>query len=262
MDKISQELQLLGFNQYQAKAYVSLVHLGTSSAYQISKHSGIPRSRIYEVLEGLEKKGIVVKEDVNGAAQFSPLPVDVFLESIKKQWDVTFSSIKNELKRFEKQEIKADKRVITIKGEENILSFCRILIRRAQHRIILSIWDFMYEQLVDDLREKQQTCSLKGIVFQVENPLKDLVVHRKTDYVEQIGNKKWFIISVDGKEMIYGHPVEQNGNAFYTDDDVHVSLLENYIWHDVLVNRLVQESKENLQPWISAERENFFKMPR
>jgi hypothetical protein len=34
-----------------------------------------------------------------------------------------FLSIKNELKRFEKQEIKADQRVITIKGEENILSF-------------------------------------------------------------------------------------------------------------------------------------------
>jgi hypothetical protein len=94
----------------------------------------------------------------------------------------------------------------------------------------------MYEQLVVDLREKQQTCSLKGIVFQIENPLKDLVVHWKTDYVEQIGNRKWFIISVDGKEMIYGHLVEQDGNAFYTDDDVHVSLLENYIWHDVLVN--------------------------
>jgi hypothetical protein len=98
------------------------------------------------------------------------------------------------------------------------------------------------------------------LFFQVENPLTDLVVHRRTDYVEHIGNKKWFILSVDGKEMIYGHSVEQDGKAFYTDDDVHVLLLENFIWHDALVIRLVQESKENLQPWISAEREKFFKM--
>ncbi|MFD0769920.1 TrmB family transcriptional regulator [Bacillus sp. CGMCC 1.60114] len=260
MDKILQEIQLLGFKQYEAKAYVALVYLGTSSAYQVSKQSGVPRARIYEVLEGLEEMGVVMKEEVNGAAQYSPLPVDVFLESIKQKWEETYTSVKQELKLFENQEPKADTRVTTIKGEENILSFCRILLRRARHRIIVSIWDSMYEKLVDDLREKQQTCSLKGIVFGVKNPLPELVVHRKTDYVDNIGKKKWFIISIDGREMVYGHPVEQNGNAFYTDDAVHVSLLENYIWHDVLVNRLLQESKDDLQPWISREREKFFKI--
>ncbi|MBM7643933.1 sugar-specific transcriptional regulator TrmB [Scopulibacillus daqui] len=260
MNDISEALQLLGFNQYQSKTYLALVYLGTSSAYQVSKQSGVPRSRIYEVLEGLEQKGVVIKEEVNGTVQYSPLPVDVFLESIKQQWEETYSSVKKELKRFEKQDLKADPRVTTIKGGENILSFCRTLLRRAKHRIIVSIWDAMYEHLADDLRMKQENCSLKGIVFQVENPLPDLVVHRQTDYIDNIGENKWFIISIDGREMIYGHPVERNGNAFYTDDVVHVSLLENYIWHDVLVNRLVEQSRENLQNWISSERKKFFKL--
>ncbi|MGG2065491.1 MULTISPECIES: TrmB family transcriptional regulator [unclassified Bacillus (in: firmicutes)] len=259
MEKLLQKIQSLGFNQYEAKAYVALVYLGASSAYQVSKQSGVPRARIYEVLEGLEKIGVVMKEEVNEAAQYSPLPVDVFLESIKQKWEDTYTSVQQELKIFESQRPKADPHVTTIKGEETILSFCRILLRRAQRRIIVSIWDAMYEQLEDDLKEMQKICSLKGIVFQVENPLPGLVLHRKTDYVDNIGEKKWFIISIDGKEMIYGHPVEQNGNAFYTDDPVHVSLLENYIWHDVLVNRLMQEYKANLQPWISTEREKFFK---
>ncbi|WP_242220520.1 TrmB family transcriptional regulator [Bacillus cereus group sp. BfR-BA-01380] len=258
MEKILQKIQSLGFNQYEAKAYVALVYLGTSSAYQVSKQSGVPRARIYEVLEGLEKMGVVMKEEVNEAAQYSSLPVDVFLESIKQKWEDTYTSVQQELKVFESQRPKADPRVTTIKGEETILSFCRILLRRAQSRIIISMWGTMYEKLEDDLQEMQKTCSLKGIVFQVENPLPNLVIHRKTDYVDNIGEKKWFIISIDGKEMIYGHPVEQNGNTFYTDDSVHVSLLENYIWHDVLVNRFMQESKENLQPWISTEREKFF----
>ncbi|ENQ3076868.1 TrmB family transcriptional regulator [Bacillus sp. WLY-B-L8] len=258
MEKILQKVQSLGFNQYEAKAYVALVYLGTSSAYQVSKQSGVPRARIYEVLEGLEKMGVVMKEEVNEAAQYSPLPVDVFLESIKQKWEDTYTSVQQELKEVESQRPKADPRVTTIKGEETILSFCRILLRRAQSRIIISMWDTMYGKLEEDLQEMQKTCSLKGIVFQVKNPLPNLVIHRKTDYVDNIGEKKWFIISIDGKEMIYGHPVEQNGNTFYTDDSVHVSLLENYIWHDVLVNRLMQESKDNLQPWISVEREKFF----
>ncbi|HDX9591348.1 TPA: TrmB family transcriptional regulator [Bacillus pseudomycoides] len=258
MEKILQKVQSLGFNQYEAKAYVALVYLGTSSAYQVSKQSGVPRARIYEVLEGLEKMGVVMKEEVNEAAQYSPLPVDVFLESIKQKWEDTYTSVQQELKEVESQRPKADPRVTTIKGEETILSFGRILLRRAQSRIIISMWDTMYGKLEEDLQEMQKTCSLKGIVFQVENPLPNLVIHRKTDYVDNIGEKKWFIISIDGKEMIYGHPVEQNGNTFYTDDSVHVSLLENYIWHDVLVNRLMQESKDNLQPWISVERDKFF----
>ncbi|ETJ28254.1 Transcriptional regulator, TrmB, partial [human gut metagenome] len=32
-------------------AYISLLKYGTANAYRISKESGIPRSRIYDVLE-------------------------------------------------------------------------------------------------------------------------------------------------------------------------------------------------------------------
>ncbi|WP_141431047.1 TrmB family transcriptional regulator [Bacillus sp. 03113] len=265
MDKILQKIQLLGFNQYEAKAYVALVYLGTSSAYQVSKQSGIPRARIYEVLQGLEEKGVVLKEEVNEAVLYSPLPVDVFLESIKRNWNETYTFVKKELTQLEKKEPKADPRVTTIKGEDNLLSFCRILIRRAQHRIILSMWDSMYERLKEDLEEKQKTCTIKGIVFQVEDPLPELIVHRQTKYVESVGEEKWFIISIDGKELIYGHPLEQKGNAFYTDDAVHVSLLEDFIWHDVLINRLIKKGKDLLQdgqlePWIAKERKKFFKL--
>ena len=36
---------------------------------------------------------------------------------------------------------------------------------------------------------------------------------------------------------------EERNIAFYTDDPVHIYLLEDYVWHDVLVNRLVRRSK-------------------
>ncbi|WP_369903368.1 TrmB family transcriptional regulator [Bacillus manliponensis] len=258
MEKILQNVQALGFNQYEAKSYVALVYLGPSTAYQISKQSGVPRTRIYEVLEALEEKGIVMKEEINGTAQYSPLPIEVFLNSVKQKWEETYTYVQHELKKLENKEPKTNTYVTTLKGEENILSFCRILLRRAEKRIIISIWDSMYEQLAHDFQEKQQTCSLKGIVFGVENPFPQFVIHRQTDYIDNIGEKKWFIISIDGKEMIYGHPANQGGYAFYTDDAVHISLLENYVWHDVLVNKLVDGNQQHLQPWISAERKKFF----
>lgn len=254
MEELIHKIQTLGFNKYEAKSYVSLVRQGTSSAYQVSKDSGVPRARIYEVLNDLEEKGMVLKEEVNDNILYSPLPVDVFLESIESKWKDTFESVKKELKWFEKEEPEADTRVTTLKGEDNILSFCRILLRRAEKRVVASLWESMYQQLLDDLKKKQTDCSLKGMVFQIADPLPGLEVHRQTDYVQNIGDHKWFILSIDGKEMVYGHSLEQKDTAFYTDDPVHIYLLENYIWHDILVNRLAKDSDS----WIASEREKFF----
>jgi sugar-specific transcriptional regulator TrmB len=258
MENLIQQIQSLGLNQYEAKTYVTLVKIGPTSAYQISKASGVPRARIYEILNGLGQQGFVMKEEINESTVYSPLPVEVFLETTHRKWRSTYQFVEQELKLIEKKEPEIDPRVTTLKGSDNILSFCRILIRRAQHKIVLSIWNPMYHCLITDLKEKQQTCDIKGIVFQVKDPLHGLIVHRETDYTRDIGEHKWFILSIDGKEMVYGHSIDQKGQAFYTDDPVHVYLLENYIWHDILVNRIVKESEKELDSWIPFERKKFF----
>ncbi|PGE55230.1 TrmB family transcriptional regulator, partial [Bacillus wiedmannii] len=35
-------------------------------------------------------------------------------------------------------------------------------------------------------------------------------------------------------------------------------LLEDYVWHDVLVNRLARRSQDDLEHWITTERRSFF----
>ncbi|MFB7641056.1 TrmB family transcriptional regulator [Peribacillus butanolivorans] len=260
MQDIIQKIQSLGFSQYEAKAYVSLVRQGPTSAYQVSKESGIPRARIYEILNGLQEEGIVLKEEINDSVQYSPLPVDVFLESVQTKWNNTYQSISDTLKQFEKTEPISDNRVMTLKGERHILSFCRTLLQKAEKRVIISIWDKMYEKLEQELKDTAAYCNLKGIVFQVDNPLPGIDIHRKTSYVDNIGENKWFILSIDGKETIYGPSSEERETAFYTDDPVHINFLENYIWHDILVNRLVKKDNEDAENWISRERDQFFSL--
>ncbi|MFD4931559.1 TrmB family transcriptional regulator [Peribacillus butanolivorans] len=260
MQDIIQKIQSLGFSQYEAKAYVSLVRQGPTSAYQVSKESGIPRARIYEILNGLQEEGIVLKEEINDSVQYSPLPVDVFLESVQTKWNNTYHSISDTLKQFEKTEPISDNRVMTLKGERHILSFCRTLLQKAEKRVIVSIWDKMYEKLEQELKDTAAYCNLKGIVFQVDSPLPGIDIHRKTSYVDNIGENKWFILSIDGKETIYGPSSEERETAFYTDDPVHINFLENYIWHDILVNRLVKKDNEDAENWISRERDQFFSL--
>lgn len=84
MENIIQQLQSLGFNQYESKVYVTLVKKGFSTAYGISKHSGVPRARVYDILQTLEEKGMVLKEESNDGTQYTSLPVDAFLHSLQK----------------------------------------------------------------------------------------------------------------------------------------------------------------------------------
>ncbi|MGW9128949.1 TrmB family transcriptional regulator, partial [Paenibacillus chitinolyticus] len=88
MSTLLEQLQLFGFNQYEAKAYMALVSLGASNAYQISKESGIPRARVYDTLDTLVSRGIVMLEEAeDGTKSYAPLPVDVFLDQAKQSFE-------------------------------------------------------------------------------------------------------------------------------------------------------------------------------
>lgn len=256
MEALIEQMQSIGFNQYESKAYVALVKLGKSTAYQISKESGIPRARVYDVLKRLAEQGIAIQEEINEATYYSPLPVDVFLASIQSKWKTTFSTIHISLKQVEAVQPAPDNRVVSVQGKDAILAYCETLLEKAERKVIVSLWSGMYEMLEPLLKEAAHRCKMKGIVFQVEEPIQGLDLHRETSFVEGIGERKWFILSVDGREMLYGPSVEQRDIAFHTDDPVHIYLLENYVWHDILVNRLVKEKQ--MEQWISAERDEFF----
>ena len=53
----------------------------------------------------------------------------------------------------------------------------------------------------------------------------------------------WFIISADGRKLLYGYSAETDRDAFYTEDVSHIYLLEDYIMHDMVINRFISEYK-------------------
>lgn len=259
------KLQNFGLNKYEAKAYVALLSTGTSNAYNVSKTSGIPRARIYDTLEVLANRGIVMlEESSDGTKNYTALPASVFLEQAREKWTNTYDNVEKQLKAIESQDRKDDTYVSTVRGEKNILAFCRNLIRDAKEKVIISIWNTMYLELAADLKAcVDRGCNVSGITFQVDTPISTLDKHRINKVHNSIDKKKWFILSVDSKELLYGHSSELNSNAFYTDDPTHIYLLEDYIFHDVLVNRVLekenkqQETAKLIQDILSDMRINF-----
>ncbi|RLF13486.1 MAG: TrmB family transcriptional regulator [Thermoprotei archaeon] len=58
--KVRRMLMEMGLNEYQASALAYLIYLGEAKATTLSRACGVPSSRIYDVLDELAKKGLVV----------------------------------------------------------------------------------------------------------------------------------------------------------------------------------------------------------
>jgi hypothetical protein len=54
MTDLLNDLNAIGFTEYEAKVYLALLKEHPSTGYQISKMAGIPRSMVYEALGRLD----------------------------------------------------------------------------------------------------------------------------------------------------------------------------------------------------------------
>lgn len=257
------KLQKFGLNLYEAKAYASLLKIGTANAYKVSKESGIPRARIYDVMETLTNRGLAMMEESSENAKiYTPVPSKVFLEKMKKEWENDFEDVTNALSELETEANKQDIYVFTVKGKENIISYCKQLLKDANQYVMISMWNQMYELLLPDFKECQNRgCKVLGVGHNLKNPIADIEIHHDGKYHDMSENLHWFIISADGKKLIYGYSAEADKDAFYTEDTSHIFLLEDYIMHDMLVNRLVSDknNEEKLTAMMKEILENIRK---
>lgn len=243
------KLQKLGLNLYEAKAYASLLQIGTTNAYKVSKESGIPRARIYDVLETLTKRGLaMVEESSENARLYTPVPSNVFLEKTKKEWENDFEDITIALRELEMEANKQDIYVFTVKGKENIISYCRQLLKEASRYVMISMWNEMYELLLPELEKCQKRgCKVLGVCHNVQNPIDGIESHHNGKYHDMPENLHWFILSVDGRKQLYGYSAETDRDAFYTEDISHIYLLEDYIMHDIVINRFVSDKESEIK---------------
>jgi sugar-specific transcriptional regulator TrmB len=123
---VVEKLQKIGLTEYEAKAYMGLLNVHLSTATQLSEKSGVPRTKIYSVLESLAQKGWVkiysgiplLFKAVDPHKVFEKIKEDYteFMESVEatlnmevndmicekfviKNFDVGLRSLKDEMKK-------------------------------------------------------------------------------------------------------------------------------------------------------------------
>ena len=81
---IVQAIESLGLSAYEAKAYFALLSESPLTGYKLSKVSGVPRSRIYETIEKLTAKGLVLTQE-GDTTLLIPVSLESFLEKKEKE---------------------------------------------------------------------------------------------------------------------------------------------------------------------------------
>lgn len=73
-----------GLNSYEAKLWTALLSRGISTAGELSDIANVPRSRSYDVLESLERKGFIITK-IGKPIKYIAIPPNEVIHKVKKK---------------------------------------------------------------------------------------------------------------------------------------------------------------------------------
>jgi len=138
-------------NIYETKVWLALLGKGEASAGEVAEISGVPRSRTYDVLESLEKKGFAIVKIGKPVKYFGVKPrmiLEKLKNNVRKDAEdriVSLSNIKGtdefthleELYKNGIAPIKGEDLSAALRGRSNISNYLREILHNAEKEIII-----------------------------------------------------------------------------------------------------------------------------
>lgn len=136
-------MENLGLTSYEIRVYLSLLDTGHMTAADISKRSGVPYSKIYEVLNSLEEKGWL-ESDSSRPQKFFPKSPSSALETMRMRHENNFresqSAIVNELMpMYTKSGMKERPEVWVARGIFNIIAKVNEIVQNCQQELLVAL---------------------------------------------------------------------------------------------------------------------------
>lgn len=86
-----QQLQTLGFTDYEAAVYLACLELGATKSRTIINNTRLPRSTVYKALKALEKRGLVVSYDQAKIKHFIAQQPEIWLKQEQEKLNTATS---------------------------------------------------------------------------------------------------------------------------------------------------------------------------
>ncbi|MFW5902459.1 MAG: TrmB family transcriptional regulator [archaeon] len=221
MDKdMISELQKIGLNEYESKAFIALLNEDTLTAGKISKKADIPRPRTYDVLESLEDKGMCSIQP-GRPTKYKANPLEEAVGNLKERKkkehaeelekiDKVKNKIQKELKKSRKTRKKSNENphdfLWFLKNKEKLSSKIKKLIQGAKEEIVLATDSEDALEHIKEYGKEFQEAKNRGTNIRVITDDTD-EIERAIEFAEvQKENHKHRFMTIDDHSILFLTP--------------------------------------------------------
>ena len=178
-------LKDFGLNSYEAKLWTALLSRGVATAGELSDVANVPRSRSYDVLESLEKKGFVMMK-LGKPIKYIAVPPSEVIDRVKQKIQeestsqtkmidgLRTSDILVELTSLHTKGIKSvEPGDLTgaVKGRDNLYTHLITMIKDAKKNIYISTTEDGLIRKAKTLKHSLQKAKDRGVVIAITAPI-------------------------------------------------------------------------------------------
>jgi sugar-specific transcriptional regulator TrmB len=215
------QLKAFGLNSYESKIWTALLSRGVSTAGELSDIANVPRSRSYDVLESLEKKGFVVMK-FGKPIKYLAVPPEEVVERVKKNMrteaerkvkrleELKKTTVLDELKSLHTQGIElveVTELSGSLRGRHNLYNHLDLMLKNAKKSVtIMSTAQGLMRKL-EGLKPTLEKAKKKGVKIRIAGPItkdnKDIVKSMfNVAEIRHTRSKARFAI-VDGRDLTF-----------------------------------------------------------
>ena len=219
---LSRLRKIFDLNLYEVKVWTALLSRGTSTAGELSSISDVPRSRTYDILESLEKKGFIVMK-LGKPIKFIALKPEEVVERVKK------NLVKHTQERTKRLETLKGDQVLdelnllftqgvkfveptdlsgSMKGRQNIYNHLDMMVRDAEKTITIVTTREGLNRKLEALMPSFEKCKKRGVKIRIAAPVdaSNVKVAKDLKAVAEVRNlekmKARFVI-IDGNQIMF-----------------------------------------------------------
>jgi HTH-type transcriptional regulator, sugar sensing transcriptional regulator len=224
-------LESLGLSTYESKAYLAAIGQPPITSYRLAQRSGVPRARIYEIVEKLAAKGLLVFQSGNRTL-LAAADYEKFLDKKEAESRENFDRLRKSLAAIPASESPG---IWNIEGRSRVLQTARDLLSSATRYVYL-------EALAEDVRElmpilqkiRLRKIEIHGIYCgDLAEDLPGLVRHLG----ENASGCSEIAAVVDGEQALLGCTQPENSaSVAMTQNKGIIQIAREYIRHEVFLN--------------------------
>lgn len=212
--------QFFGLNLYEVRIWTALLSRGKATAGELSEIGDVPRSRAYDVLESLEKKGFVVMK-VGKPIQYLAVEPKEVVERLKKSAKEEAERNVQKLKELNDNDVLSELNTLfsqgiefvepadlsgAIRGRHNLYAHLETMIKKAEKSVTIMTTSKGVLRKVEALQPTLTRLTKKGVKVRIAAPVsKEIPLADMKSYatVKDVKNVNARFCIVDGKEVMF-----------------------------------------------------------